>query len=86
MLRNIKHPEDAIDDDELQQQLAAINDELWGSAVNLVQEHDELIVGLAMNLADRVKRINERIVISASELERIPALKELVPTYTRPVA
>ena len=86
MLRNIKHPEDAIDDDELQQQLAAINDQLWGSAVNLVQEHDELIVGLAMNLADRVKRINERIVISASELERIPALKELVPTYTRPVA
>ncbi len=85
MLRNIEHPEDAIEDDELQQQVTALDLELWSSSIDLVQTHEDLIVGLAINLVDRVQRINERIVLSASALDDIPALSALVPIYTRPV-
>ena len=49
------------------------------SALDLVQKHADLIIGLAGNLSDRVKRTNEMVVLDASYLENLPAIKALVP-------
>jgi hypothetical protein len=45
----------------------------------LVEKHADLIIGLAENLTDRVKHANEKIVLGASYLENLPAVKGLVP-------
>jgi hypothetical protein len=79
ILRNIQYQNEDIDNDSvIQPQIDAINNELWEAALSLVEKHAELIIGLAANLADRVKHTKERVVLEASYLENLPAVKGLV--------
>jgi hypothetical protein len=87
ILRNIQHAEEGVESSsDVEQQLQAISDELWENALDLVQRHADLIIGLAGNLSDRVKRTNEMVVLDASYLENFSAIKALVPVSEGTVA
>ena len=52
ILRNIQHADEGVESgSEVEQQPRAISDELWESALDLVQKHADLIIGLAGNLS-----------------------------------
>ncbi|RAI70860.1 hypothetical protein DOZ80_10345 [Pseudomonas fluorescens] len=80
LLRNILHP-DTYEESEIQGQLDALDLRLWGRALELVEQFEATIVGVAGALTDGLKLKGPRVVYTASltddELEEIPALKSL---------
>jgi len=80
VLRNIRHSDTKSEDTAtILTELKAINDDLWGRAIKLVDRHYETICGLATNLTARLKREKEEIVIQAAELEALPAVVAITP-------
>jgi hypothetical protein len=79
VLRNIQYANEDIDSVSVQNQIDNINNELWECALVLVEKHADLIIGLAGNLADRVKNTKKKEVLEAVDLENLPAVKALVP-------
>jgi hypothetical protein len=80
LLRNISHP-DTYDESEIQGQLDALDLRLWGRALELVEQFEETIVGVAGALTERLKLKGPRALYTASltddELKDIPNLKIL---------
>ena len=80
VLRNLRFPEtNPLDDGGVRKELQALSDELWGEAIELINEHFDLICGLAGNLTQRLTELKERVTITAAELEALPAVKKLKP-------
>jgi len=78
LLRDMEHSDCDVGDEVLVQcQLDNLSQELWNQAVALVELHADTIVGLAGNLSSRVQAPNEKIEITAQELENIPSVKAL---------
>ncbi len=81
VLRGIRHPEDDLSDENaVQNQLTEIDEELWKLARDNVERHSEAIVGLASNLADRVKALAQVATITEGEFasySRVQELREL---------
>lgn len=84
IIRNIRHPNTPLpNDDEVNQQLKVISNDLWGRTKDLVDAHANVIVGLAQNLSDRVKRTKQLVQISADELQDLPAVLALSQVHVR---
>lgn len=65
-------------DVETQAQLDELDRELFGRAVELVELHVDTILGLAGNLSDRVPAPKTLVVMTAVELENLPAVQKIV--------
>ncbi|HDS1721715.1 peptidase M41 [Pseudomonas putida] len=80
MLRNILHPDTSDLSDSSDQKMQIIN-RLWDRAVELVEQHDELIVGLASSLVASMKPAQERETykgtLSEELLAGLPSLQDL---------
>jgi hypothetical protein len=82
ILRNLELPgSTTIDEAVIKQQLQALTAGLWDKTVSLVQANAEVIVGVGLNLANRVKALNEEAVITACDLEAIRSIKALKPIF-----
>ena len=78
VLRNIKYPgTDANDAATVQGQLDAIDADLWAKAVALVETHAEAIIGLAGNLASRIKQPRELATLEGAYLESLEGVKSI---------
>lgn len=80
LLRNIVYP-DTHDADEVQGQLNALDQQLWERSLELVEQFESTIVGVAGALTERLEPTSSRDVYSAvltdAELLEIPHLKSL---------
>lgn len=88
VLRNVsENPSDTKDDIATQAQLNAIGLKLWQRAIELVELHADVILGLAGNLAGRVTKTKEKFVLAADYLENLPGVKGIstVPLFADPV-
>lgn len=80
MLRNILHP-DTIDLARTSDQKMQIINRLWDRAVELVGQHEELIVGLACTLVESIKPTEKKDTFSGTLSEEmlaaLPSLQTL---------
>lgn len=75
LLRNVRHPAtQAWDTDAITREMRAIQLEVWGKAVEIINQHYEIICVLASEVANRVAVEGERGVMSAKELEAHPTI------------
>ncbi|HEY1943499.1 MAG TPA: hypothetical protein VGH40_15405 [Roseiarcus sp.] len=80
LLCNIQHGREAdgVDVDSVaQERIDSTTDDVWRYAIQLVNDNADLINDLAANLANRVKNIKERAVLTAADLDNIKAVREL---------
>ncbi|NQU33213.1 MAG: hypothetical protein HQ521_08265 [Bacteroidetes bacterium] len=68
--------------EEANESLQSINDELWAEAIEMVQKDQNVIKGLGERLAFEITRIGEKVVLTNSEIEELPAIKAWHTKYT----
>ncbi|WP_349975401.1 hypothetical protein [Pseudomonas sp. WHRI 8519] len=80
LLRNILHPE-THDRGEVQDQLDKLDEKLWKRAVELVEQFEKTIVGVAGALTQKLKVGDRRdtylATLTESQLAEIPAIAQL---------
>jgi len=80
VLRNVRFPDTPADAlDTILEELDTLDKELWGRAIELVEQYYMTICGLAGNLTQRMTQMREKVTISAAELEALPAIQAIVP-------
>ncbi|MGC1470353.1 MAG: hypothetical protein WA793_13345 [Sphingorhabdus sp.] len=80
LLRNIRFPDTpASDEGPVHAELDALDKELWQRAIDVVDKYYMTISGLAGNLTDRLTEHGAEIRVTSAELEKIPAVAEIVP-------
>uniref|UniRef100_A0A9E7ZJK2 Peptidase M41 domain-containing protein n=1 Tax=Bosea sp. NBC_00436 TaxID=2969620 RepID=A0A9E7ZJK2_9HYPH len=85
VLRNVTRADtDVSDTAKVQSELDELDGQLFGRAVELVEMHAATIVGLAGNLADRIRRIGERVTLTAAYLESLSAVQEIATVEAMP--
>jgi hypothetical protein len=75
ILNNITHTE-AIDEEEADRNLKKINDDLWGKAVEMVEQEHEIIVELGMRIAYSVEYVGHKFELSNDEINNLPAIQK----------
>lgn len=79
LVRNLRHPATVLTDHSTAQaELDVINDGLWEKTIDLVETHRDDILGLAGNLAARVKMTNTVYTLPQAELGGLPAVIRLL--------
>lgn len=82
LLRNCRFPT-TTDYEQAEAELAAIDLELWNKAAELVEFHAEDIHGLAGRLISEIKAYDQKVTLSATELDMLPALLDRFgPTFS----
>lgn len=80
LLRNIMHPE-TQDRDEIQRQLSAFDQRLWGRARELVEQFESTIVGVAGALTEKLETVGSGgtyvAALTDAVLREIPTIKGL---------
>ena len=62
--------------EEAQNNLQAINDELWNIAADIVQDENDIIEGLGRRIGSEIKSINKKFTLTNEEIESLPAISE----------
>jgi hypothetical protein len=80
LLRNVTHGDKRPEsDNEANAQLKALNDEVWGKAVAIVEGHAQPIVRIAYWLLDKLNMQRLRIEVVDAELDSNPLVSKLTP-------
>jgi len=78
LIRNIRYP-DTKSDEEAQSTLDSIKDELWGKTKKLVERESESICGLGDRIASEIKKVGDRVILKADEINALLPIKTRFP-------
>lgn len=67
----------AAPDAEIQAKTEEIHQRLWARTAELVERFEELIVGVGESLAQRVRRLEEEVALTAEHLEALPSIRNI---------
>ncbi|MEO9130716.1 MAG: hypothetical protein ABI240_05860 [Sphingomonas sp.] len=80
ILRNIRCPNTSVlDEKAILAELQALDEEAWSRTIKVVDQHYMTIVGLAGNMTQRLTKMREKVVMTAADLEAIPAVAAIQP-------
>lgn len=75
LLRSIRYP-DTTTEEEVQAELDKLEFDIWNKAAEIVMADQEIIVGLGQRIAGDVKATNQKVALSAQELESLPVIRD----------